>query len=808
MNKLPLPKFAGFTRLSQKLTQGFTLFFKNITRLKAWQNLGRKITQRRNLPYTLGALLLPFAFFLLLDWIFPIRPRFDYSPVVLAQDSTVLHTYLTKDQKWRLKTELSEIIPELRQTLIYKEDKYFYYHPGFNPIAIGRAFLRNLLYFKKTSGASTITMQVARLLEPKRRTYANKFWEIWRALQLEWHYSKDEILQIYINHLPYGSNIEGIKSASLFYFNRMPQQLSLAQIVTLTIIPNRPTSLVMGKNNHLIVEARNQWLKRLLKSQIFPPKNLQNALSEALQASRLPAPAYAPHFCHRLKKNFPHSTTLYTSLNWQKQEKVQQLTLNFIRRLEVFNIHNASVLVINNRTRQVEVYVGSADFKDKFNSGEVDGIQGIRSPGSTLKPMVYALGLDKGFITPKTILLDVPSSFSGFAPENFYKQFLGKVSVEQALVQSLNIPAVKTLEEIGVKSFINKLKQADFQQISRDEKKLGLSMVLGGCGVTLEEMVNLFAVFARQGYYQKAKLLPNEKNNAPVKLISPEAAYTITEILATAKRPDLPSAFENTYRIPKIAWKTGTSYGRRDAWSIGYNAHYTVGVWVGNFSGEGVNNLIGAEVATPLLFDVFNSIDYNPENDWFKVPKGLKVRWVCSESGLIPNEFCPNQVIDYYLPLASSTQKCQHLKEVIVSADEKTSFCLSCQPVQGWKKRFYPNLSAELLAYFEAKGLNTQRIPPHNSACTRVLETDAPVILSPTTDKEYIIDRQNPPEIQLACKVSNEVKTVYWYINHQFYQATAPTERVFFKPQLGLVHIACSDDKGRNAEVQIRVSYE
>jgi penicillin-binding protein 1C len=808
MNKLPIHQLIILKRFGQHLGRSFIHFFKKIIQLQTWRNLGQKMMLRRNLPYTLSVFLSPFLLFFALDGLFPIRPKLDYSPIILAQDSTVLHTYLTQDQKWRLKIELNEIIPELRKTLIYKEDKYFYYHPGINLVAMGRAFFRNLIYFKKTSGASTITMQVARLLEPKRRTYINKFWEVLRALQLEWHYSKDEILQIYVNHLPYGSNIEGIKSAALFYFNRMPHQLSLAQIVTLTIIPNRPTSLVIGKNNQLIKQERNKWLKRLLNSQLFLPQNLQNALNEELRATRLPAPAYAPHFCHRIKKKYPQANTIYTTLNWQQQEKVQQLTLNFIRRLEVFNIHNASVLVLNNRTGKVEVYVGSADFNDKFNSGEVDGIQGVRSPGSTLKPLVYALGIDQGIISPKTILADVPSSFSGFAPENFYKKFSGKVSVEQALVQSLNIPAVKILETIGIRTFINKLKLADFEQISKDEKKLGLSLILGGCGVTLEEMVNLFGAFAQEGNFRSGIFLQNDSLPPKIKLVSPEAAYTITEILATAQRPDLPSSFENTYRIPKIAWKTGTSYGRRDAWSIGYNAQYTVGVWVGNFSGEGVNNLVGAEVATPLLFDVFNSINYNPENDWFKAPKNLKVRWVCSESGLVPNDFCPNQVIDYYLPLVSTAQKCQHLKEIIVANDEKMSYCLTCQPIKAWKKKLYPNFAPELLAYYEAKGLKINKIPPHNPACTRVLELDAPVILSPLADKEYIIDRQNPPELELICKVSNEVKMVYWYINHEFYRAASPSEKVFFKPQLGLIHLACSDDQGRNAETQIRVSYE
>ncbi|MEO1653510.1 MAG: penicillin-binding protein 1C, partial [Bacteroidota bacterium] len=566
--------------------------------------------------------------------------------------------YLTPDDKWRLKTELSEIIPTLSKAIIYKEDKYFYYHPGINPFALLRAAFNNLIYFRKTSGASTITMQVARLLYPKRRTYINKIWEVFQAFQLEWHYSKKEILQLYLNLVPYGGNIEGVKSAAFFYFNQMPHKLSLAQIVTLTIVPNRPTSLRLGKNNAFIQKERDRWLKRFLKAGVFSEAYVQGALSETLNAQRQDAPGKAPHLCTRLHHRYPDQHNIFTFIRPDIQEKVRQLSFDYLQRVKHLGIYNASILVLNNENQRIEAYIGSADFEDKAHQGEVDGIQGIRSPGSTLKPLVYALAMDQGMITPKTVVEDVPENFSGFEPENFYKNYQGKLTVEQALIQSLNIPQVRILEKIGLSNFIDEMTRTGFRQVAQEKDRLGLSMVLGGCGVRLEELMALYGAFANGGTYLPLSFcqLDSQQREA-YQVVSPEAAYALTEMLSQAQRPDLPNAFENSLRRPKVAWKTGTSFGRKDAWSIGYNAHYTIGVWLGNFDGTGGHQVVGARVATPLLFEVFNAVDFDRPRDWFRMPKNLSHRWVCSESGQIPQDFCKNQIIDYYLPNVSQHRK-------------------------------------------------------------------------------------------------------------------------------------------------------
>ena len=386
----------------------------------------------------------------LLDWVFPLPPAPRYSPIVLAADGSVLHAFLNPTQKWRMKTELAEITPALQQAIINKEDRYFRYHFGVNLVAIAQAAGRNMFRQGRTTGASTITMQVARLLEPKERTFGNKLKEMLRAMQLEAHYSKAEILQLYLNLVPYGSNIEGVKSAALLYFQQPPDYLSLAQTVTLAIIPNQPRVLVLGKNNDRILVERNRWLRQFQQQHLFPNQDIEDAINEPLDVQRHAAPTLAPHLARRLVTKFPSQPIIHSTLRRAPQAKAEDLTKNYVRRLHELGISQAAVLVVNNRTRAVEAYVGSADFQDAASSGQVDGVRAIRSPGSTLKPFLYALAVDRGIVTPKLKLPDVPTNFSGFRPENFDKSCAGEVTVERALTYSLNIPAVRVLAEVGV----------------------------------------------------------------------------------------------------------------------------------------------------------------------------------------------------------------------------------------------------------------------------------------------------------------------------------------------------------------------
>jgi penicillin-binding protein 1C len=744
--------------------------------------------------------------FLAVDFLFPFKPQIQYATQITANEGTVIHAFLSKDDKWRLYAGPSEITPLLRNTLIYKEDRFFYFHPGINPFAMIRAAANNIFTGRRTSGASTITMQVVRLLERGKRTYLNKLKESFRAVQLEMHYSKKEILQMYLNLVPYGGNIEGIKAASLLYFGKAPQLLSLAEITALTVVPNRPSSLRPGTRNDALKTARNQWLRRFEEDGLFEKSIIRDALDEPLVIRRLAAPAAAPHFALRLKKDFPELPVIQTNLKMQTQQQIEVQVKNYVNRLHGMNIHNAAVMVINNETMAVEAYVGSADFNNPFDGGQVDGIRAVRSPGSTLKPLLYATAFDKGILTPKSILNDVPSNFGGYEPENFDQHFNGPVTTEFALANSLNIPAVKVLREVTTPVLIDKLRKAGFKTIDKQSKDLGLSMILGGCGVTLEELTRLFSAFSNEGELRPLSYLTvNSRRRKGQAIISKEGAYLITNILTQVTRPDLPTNFDNTYHLPKIAWKTGTSYGKRDAWSVGYNRRYTIGVWVGNFSGEGVPELSGANIATPLLFSIFNALDYNSPKGWYKIPENISMRKVCAASGDIPSDFCDHQITDDYIMGVSAYKKCGHKRWVFTDLLGKMSYCTYCLPEKNVEKRAYPNLAPELIAYYEVQKLPYEKLPPHNPYCERVFHEGAPLIVSPNDGSEYYIRKDEPQQIQLACQAAIDVQEVFWYVNDKLVRKNSPHEATFFSPPPGRVKISCSDDKGRNSNIWITV---
>ncbi len=751
------------------------------------------------------ALLAMVVLFFILHLLFPLPDKVEYSTVVRDNKGNLINAYLTSDEKWRLRTTLDEISPLLRKTIIAKEDKYFYSHPGMNPLAIIRAGFKNLVRMKRTSGASTITMQVARALEPRKRNIISKVVEMFRAVQLEMKYSKDEILQLYLNLVPYGGNIEGVKAASLLYFNKDPDHLSLAEITSLSIIPNRPSSLVMGRNNDRIIEERNRWLHKFEEEGVFTSKEIEDALAEPLTATRGVFPHLAPHLSRKLKRR--GGDLIQTTIDLNMQLKTEKLVEDYIRMQRLKNINNAAVIIIDNRTNQVVTYVGSSGFKDTIDGGQVNGAIAVRQPGSTLKPALFAMCFDEGLLTPKTKISDVAVNYRGYAPENYDQKFNGYVTTEYALEHSLNIPAVKSLNLLGHEKLIRKLIQAGFHQIEKDQRKLGLSMILGGCGTTLEELTSLFAAFARNGRYIAPSFTMSDTGRRGKQLFSSAASYMITEILSRVHRPDFPLSWTATEHMPKIAWKTGTSYGRRDGWSIGYNKNYTVGVWTGNFSGLGVADLSGAGVATPLLFRIFNTIDYDSDKEWFQQPADCEIRQVCSETGMVPSDHCTNITSDLFIPLISSTKTCNNLQQVMVSPDEKISYCQDCAPQTGYKRAWYKIIEPDMQSWYDDNRIAYQRIPDHNPDCERIFRGNAPFITSPSNGSEYLISKNDPEPLQLVARTANDVSKVYWYINDKFYKASRAGEKQFFVPEEGTIKISCTDDKGRNRDIRISVRY-
>lgn len=742
----------------------------------------------------------------ILHLLFPFRFGLNYSTTITGADGKVIHAFLNSGDKWRMQTEEEEISPLLKSTLLHKEDRYFYYHPGVNPVALIRSAVLNLFKGKRVSGASTITMQVARLLSPRKRTYGAKLIEMFRATQLEWRYTKDEIFRMYINLLPYGSNIEGVKSASVLYFGKNPYQLSLAEIALLAIIPNKPSAFEPGRNQQFLIAARNKWLKKWQDEGLFTAKQVAEASSEPLEAKRLEAPREAPHFSHRLRQ-LTRSGNIHTHLRMNTQWKLEKIIENYVSQIRHMDIHNAACVVIENRSGKIIAYIGSADFLNTFDGGQVNGANAVRQPGSALKPLLYGLGFDLGNFTPQTVVSDVPLNIKGYRPENYDQTFKGPVTIAYALENSLNIPAVQALQHMGKDKLISNLIACGFRQIEKDRKKLGLSMILGGCGVTLEEMTALYTLFAGGGVYRKPSYYHNQPRPAEKRILSKASTYMVTETLAKIARPDLPVGFENSTRLPKIAWKTGTSYGRRDAWSIGYNDRFTVGVWVGNFSNKGVADLSGSAIATPLLFQIFNTLDYNSQNNWFAMPENCLVRMVCSESGFLPGPMCRQQRLDYYIPLTSPSTVCEHMKEYTVSADGAFVYCKNCQPEQGYKRKWYPVIKPEIQSWYVENQISFESLPPHNPDCEKVAKEGAPRITFPLNGSEYLISSLEPEPLQLTCEVSSGVETVYWYIDDRFYTKCRSSDKVFFNPGSGLVKISCTDDKGRNTNSWVKVRY-
>jgi penicillin-binding protein 1C len=761
----------------------------------------------RMLKLIVETVIVCFILFLLVDIIFPVRTNIPYSRLILSDEHKLLNAALSPDQQWRMKAELKEVNSLLVKTLIYKEDRWFRIHPGVNPFAVSRAIWQNISSGKRVSGASTITMQVIRMLEPRKRTVANKIIECFRALQLEWHHSKNEILELYINLLPYGGNIQGVKAASFLYFGQEPQVLSLAQIVTLAIIPNDPNHQRLGINNEMIVKQRNLWLLKLNKLGIFNKSALNTALQEPLTAKRYDAPMQVPHFTRLVSKMHPDSPVIQTFINSRIQDFVENTLSNDVKFYRGMGVGNAAVVLIDNHKHAVIAYVGSAGFNEIQYQGQVDGASSLRSPGSALKPFLYALAMDRGLITPRTVLQDIPQNFNGYRPLNYDETFRGSLPASQALALSLNVPAVDLANRVGVELFNEKLSRGGLKWIGERKQMLGLSVILGGCGVTLTELTNLYSCLASEGIKYPLRLTDEEEFIGSDTLFSANAVWMIHEILTGLKRPDLPNNFENTVNLPHIAWKTGTSYGRRDAWSFGYNPEYTVGVWVGNFDGTGVPELSGAEFATPVLFKIFNYLTYNQKPVWFQRPAGLDFRLVCSESGLPPGESCTNLLMDDYIPAVSPNRKCDHLIPVFVNEAGTISYCRTCLPQSGYRTELYPNLSPGMIAFYEEEQIPYKKIPPHNSLCNRVYHSDSPVINSLSDGKEYILYNKEKQQLQLAFTATSDVSKVYWYINDKFFKEATRGQKLFFFPTAGLIKISCCDDKGRNTDIVVKVSF-
>lgn len=733
------------------------------------------------------------------------------STVVYDAEGELLHAFLAPDGRWRIRVSYEDVSSEFLNMLIAYEDRWFWRHFGVNPLALFRALVQNIKEGKIVSGGSTLTMQVARLLDPKPRTIASKVKEIFQAIGLELRYSKKDILSMYLNLAPYGGNIEGIAAASLLYFGKHPSELSTAEAALLVALPKSPEALRPDRNAESARKARDLVLTKVFERGVIDQASLTAALEVSVLSSRRQLPKRAPHISRFLAQRYGPGD-IYSTISLSVQSEVENLLAHHVDSLRKEGISNGSVVVIDNSTHSVIAYVGSADFYDVSASGQVDGAAAARSPGSALKPFIYALAIDEGLITPMTYLEDVPASYSGYSPRNYSGTFSGIVSAASALTQSLNVPAVNLLASVGVNQFYAFLKSAGVTSLS-SQRSYGLSMAVGGCEITLFELTTLYSILANRGVLYPPSFVNQTADGQlstipPAKLLSEESAFLISQILASGSRPDLPSSWEST-SLPKIAWKTGTSYGHRDAWCIGYTPKFTVGVWIGNFSGEGSKSLVGAEVASPLLFKIVGRLSKGSAPEWFMPPESLAQRQVCSLSGMPAGPHCAETTLDYYIPGVSSNKICDLHRVAVI--DESTGLRVPdyLRGTPGVVEKTYVEWPSAVAAWYAATGVGNQNLPPLDPKYATKISGEPPRIVSPSGDRVYQLRKGVAPEhqkIALMAEAASSVKNLYWFIDGELIATSNPGETAFYTPKPGTHELACQDELGRIAKISLVVS--
>lgn len=743
--------------------------------------------------------------FITLSLIYPLPELKPNSKVIYDRNGNLLSAFLTEDGIWRMRTNPDEIPLKLKIILLEKEDRYFYYHPGFNPISIIRAGIQNIVSGRVKSGASTITMQVARMMERKERSYLNKIIEIFRSLQLEAKYSKDEILEIYLSMIPLGGNIEGLKSGALIYYETPLERLNIAQLTDLILIPNNPNKLRPDVYSGDLLKERKKISRNFIKRGVLTKTDSTIIWDSDAYAARKSIESKAPHFCLRVINASGSDDIINSSIDLSIQRKAESVLQNHIRTWENFGVRNGAVIVIKNETGEILAYAGSPDFNNAYTSGQVDAVKAIRSPGSTLKPFLYIMQMERGELTPKTKLLDVPYDSEGFYAENYDGDYSGFIYADDALRRSLNVPMIRILRETGVGEFSDYLDKFGFYSLRWQHDKLGLSLILGGCGITLEELTHAYSSLPNAGTLKNLSYVKlNDGKPKEKKVFSESTAFMITEILSGLNRPDLPNNFENAVHARKIAYKTGTSYGRRDAWSVGYTSEYTIGVWIGDAKGKGNPELSGAKAAAPVLFDIINAINHTSQREIIPQPPDIEIRKVCAESGKLPGKYCGNLIEDYYAIDKSSNQLCDIHKEFYVSLDESCFYCTTCLEDHRHNTKVYEDYPAELLTYWNVIGKYYNGAPAHYAHCPRLFNGDGPKIESPSDNMTYYIT-DIKQSISLSASAGIEVKRFSWYIDDEFYKNTAAGEKIFVHFQEGRRKVSCVDDKGRMSSVKFSI---
>lgn len=739
----------------------------------------------------------------------PLLKNTEFSQAIYDKHEKLLRLTISSDEKYRIYTPLKKISPLVIQSTLLQEDRYFYQHPGVNPLALLKAIWQTYIKHARQMGASTITMQLARLYYGiDSKTIAGKLLQILYALQLELFYSKNQILEAYLNLAPYGGNIEGVGAASLVYFGKSADQLTLAQALLLSVIPQNPAkrSPTSVNNKPELQQAR----QRLFSEWIIkhPLDSTQKKfMSLPLQFSHSGLPFFAAHFVDGVMQTNPKQPLVITTLDLKLQKILENTANSYLKRYEKFDVKNLSAILVDTRDMEIKSLLGSGDFFAPEIDGQVNGTAAKRSPGSSLKPFIYALALDQGLIHPYTMLKDSPTQFGAYDPENFDNDFIGPVKAKDALTLSRNIPAIYLMSQLKHPTFYEFLKAAHITKL-KSEKHYGLSLALGGAEVTMQELVGLYAMLANGGNWRPLRMRVDQPINKGENLLSPEAAFLTLDILKDTPRPDpVNSAMEQ--QLP-VFWKTGTSSGYRDAWSVGVFGPYVLAVWIGDFQGKSNAAFIGAKTAAPLFFSMIESIvkQYPTLPQTLPSPTQLALTRikVCETSGLLPNSHCTNLRETWFIPGKSPIKTDDIHREVAINSKTGLRTCHYDENTRWVVYEFWPS---DLLKIFSQAGIQRQVPPPFETECALVEYSHgiAPKIISPQKELSYTLrlkDKLNQP-IFFSAIADGDVKKLYWFVNNNYLGVIERDKNLAWQAKSGKYTVRVIDDHGRADSMQLVV---
>ncbi len=783
------------------------------------RNFSQRIVQtiRRNkIKSSLILLLLVVYYFSLPQKLF----EAPYTTVIESNEGELLGAKIARDGQWRFPQQDS-IPDKFTQCIVQFEDRNFYIHPGFNPVAMANAARQNYSSGRVVRGGSTLTQQVIRLSRKnKSRTYFEKIIEVILATRLEFRYSKDEIINLYAAHAPFGGNVVGLEMASWRYFGVQPHQLSWAESATLAVLPNTPSLIYPGKNQQKLREKRDRLLSRLLSEKIIDKETYGLALQEPLPQKPFELPQTAPHLLQRIAKKHEGKrikTTIQTAL----QDRVNQLAKYYYNQYRQNEVHNLSVLVIDIKNRDIISYVGNSP-TDTQHQKDVDIISAPRSTGSILKPLLYASMLDQGELLPNTLIADIPTQISGYKPENFNLTFDGAVPAHRALSRSLNIPSVLMLQQHGVNKFYEELQRFRLSNISKTADHYGLSLILGGAESNLWDLCRTYAgMSSTLNYFNENQAKYRTKEFSELNydssfyndfgdesyqksIIGAGAIWLTYNAMQEVNRPEGDEAWEFYDSSLQLAWKTGTSFGNRDAWAIGANSRYVVGVWIGNASGEGRPELTGVSSAAPLLFDVFRLL---PRKRWFVKPlNDLEEVEVCSLSGSLAKEGCP--VVKQFVSLKGKTTKlCPYHKTVHLDKTESYRVNSNCEAVENIVAKAWFILPPVMEWYYKNQHIGYKPLPPLRGDCRGMQEQTMDFIYPKQDTKIYLTKDFNSKVQPVVLKVAHgkAEMQLFWYMDAQFKGTTRTFHEMMVEPQTGTHVITVVDEEGNEIRRKIEI---